>query len=119
MTAKEFNLEKKRWNKLKAENILLKLMNNKQIKNERRKNSQIKEIRIGNEQFLWNIEVKVKEGMLPPSNISNKLSNALFNALHKNIEVNQSAYKKKKTETKLVSAGNVIGDAFRRRRERR
>ena len=37
----------------------------------------------------------------------------------KNIEVNQSAYKKKKTETKLVSAGNVIGDAFRRRRERR
>jgi hypothetical protein len=61
MTAKEFNLEKKRWNKLKAENILLKLMNNKQIKYERRKSSQINEIRIGNQQFLWNTEKMTKE----------------------------------------------------------
>jgi hypothetical protein len=33
--------------------------------------------------------------------LTTKLSDALFNALHRNIEVNQSAYKKQKTKTKL------------------
>ena len=64
------------------------------------------------ESFIYNISKK-------RGSLTIKLSNALFDALHKNIEVNQSAYKKKKSETKLVSAGNDIGDAFRKRKERR
>jgi hypothetical protein len=112
MTAKEFNLEKKRWNKLKAKESLEKLRWEDKVNGKLHENSNIVDIKLNGENFIYNISKK-------RGSLTTKLSNALFNALHKNIEVNQSAYKKKKTETKLVSAGNVIGDAFRRRRERR
>ena len=88
LPATDYKEAKRKWTKAKAKYELIKLIEEKEVKTEQRKNSTMIDVTLSGKKFSFNV--------LKP--LTDSLSKAVFNATHENSQRNMSSYKKKKFE---------------------